>query len=1212
MLLTPSIPQNHLRAIISLLEETSPGAQEAALRALARQVSAEKSNDSKQAQAFSLLLADLRQQGWQVEVQRGGIWVTPPSPKAEEGESLEEAKARQRASLLAGRETQLSDPAVREFLRRMETPALFKEKKVSVLDLVDDGHALAVGLSEAAALPPSERVAALRGFVRPVLEVAGADIKCKLTGLSTLDIWRYFRHTWSLEYRPTPGRTLFLLVRNAARPMCPVMGIASLANALPQLRVREEWIGWTPSAVVERANREPASWPRQREALLRTLREARELIRQDDLLREVGAHLRGAELEAGLHALASVAASTRDSMLKERQERLDRGEEVESLRNLPLDAAGEIDWRAASERPLFLRKRAETLADVLYAERLLSAAPAEGQEFCERVGRDPGLLRALTIALREIRKVGLASRLLDVNVCGAVQPYGDLLVGKLVALAVGSAEVIDAYRERYRAQASEIASQMAGRKVVRAPEVCAFTTTSLYGVAASQYNRLRLSVRTTEGRGEIHWRDLGATEGYGTVHLGEETVKALRDVAVGLRGGRNVNNVFGEGNSPRLRQVREGLDVLGIQSDDILRHSQSRRMYGLEIYDGALEALRLNEVRRAALPSFEAIAEAWRARWLSPRVANRDVLLRVATRGPNSVRASLAPSRPAQAELFPSRPLAQPEREHVAHPRRAVMPNKEQRIELVRRLYRDVSSCADHHDAPTVEALHIETPVEQFIRGNATGGGICFVTGNPGDGKTHLLRRLERPLREAKAEVCLDANEREEEEVVKLVEDALRSKRGLAIAINEGTLVDLLRAAGDAAWAGEARRQLLQPFEYTSAGSGARERPAAAREATGRRPAEKRGPAVERIKVVDLNLRNNLAKGIVQAALSRLISFTAPCEGCPVEACDVQVNAARLGEAPVVERVSRLLDVVARSGFHATMRDLQGFLAFLLVGGAACERVRGRDDGLTPYWENAFMGGVGPLFDAVRRYDPKLQTMPLLDDELWRRVDVSSDWALSWEDTARAATDLEDRRLEFISRKRRALFEHKRGASLLTEAGTEDERFLRDVVDRKRSVREVVRLLNRFFDRDEARGDLLHLWSSHRYDARPSRYAASFMSVPASELELLVPQLRADLAEAFQDFRPDHVVLCAKGLRPEDGLRIDRPLIEAMLAAEQGLPATFRRGEPEARIAAFYGRLAKQSGADAQQGIAEIRFVDMNTGADLQLAVDIEGRRYQR
>ncbi len=1194
MLLIPRVPKSVITETFAALRATSPNGKEVALRQLATAHSG-RDADAVSARALLLTLADLAQQGWSLGSERKGVFVAPPAATGAGGESVSSVKERQRASLLAARAAQLGDAAVRDFIRRAETSTVVKGRRISVLDLIDDGHDLAVALRDIARLPPSERHHALRGVVRPEIDVVLADTRCSETGLPLMDVWRYFRHTWSLEYRPTPGRTLLLLIRNAARPLRPIMGIASLANALPQLRVREEWIGWTPHGVLAEAQRDTDTWTEQREALLRTLRTAEKAVRADDLLKGGGGKLVGEALEQRLRELAGAAASRREEILRERQEQLDRGEEVESLKNLPLLKSGEIDWIAASERPLFRHKRAKTLADVLFAQRLLKGASKDGATFAKQCAEDVALQRALAIGLREIRKVGLASRLLELNVCGAVAPYGDLLVGKLVALSVGSAEVLAAYRDRYGAQVSEIASQMAGKAVIRSPDVCAVTTTSLYAVSASQYNRLRVNVKTNEGEVPLRWDEIGETEGFGTVHLGEDAVTALRQLSTIRRGGRWVNNVFGEGNSARLRQVREGLEELGLDTDSILRHSQFRKMYGLETVRGGLRALRLNLPTAAEAPTFGAIAEAWRMRWLTHRIESRDVISRVAQAGAQTVRASLAPPQTAQRDLF-AQPEIRATNGALSGARRPFMP-RQPRLELVQHLYRDAGAVADHHDAATVEALHIPTKLDDFIRERAQAGDIMFVTGNPGDGKTHLLKRLAPDIAAAKAEACLDANEVDDDHLLSMIGRALKAKRGCVIAINEGILVELLRRNRNVSWASDVEEQLLHPFSYVGPGQ--------------KSDARQNGETT-RFKVIDLNQRNNLAKAIVERALAKLLSFTGPCASCPgAEKCTSQFNTARVAIPEVAQRLSHLLDAVARTGFHATMRDLHGFLAYLLVDRTTCEGLNHIASPPIPYWENAFGGGQGPLFDAVRRLDPQHHPLPLLDDLLWRSAVSDADWIIGGGGNAPEPATLLERLAIFVSQKRRALFEHRDGVRILEQTGSQAERMLIDLVNRKQGPKEVVRLLNRFFDRDDSSGGLLRLWTSHRYDARPSRYAASASEVATSQLEVRVPTLRSSVATAFEDFRPDHVMLCLRDSKPSDGLRIDISLIDALLAAEQGLPATFRRGEPEARVTAFFDRLAR-SIEESAGATTEVRFVDMNSGANLVLGVDIAAKRYSK
>lgn len=1206
----PKVPPKVLDLLAEVVRQAPEDEVASALRdeVLRGRVATMAGSGAAAAQAARLLLADLLQHGWSCQVKDNAIWLRPPPVEPLEGVPKEEFKRRQREALQKVRLRQLSEPSVRAFLRRMEVPRLFRGRRVSVLDLVDDGRDLAKALAEVAQLPPSERGAALARVVQPVIEVASVRSTCAHTGLITLEIWRYLRHTWSMEYRQTPGRTLSFLIRNAARPMAPVMGIACLANATLQLKVRDNWVGWTVPEIVGRIRADATSTAEILEALLRTVRHAKAEIRTTDLMKQVG-RARGEALEQKLETIASDALDRRKDLLVEYRRRKDRGEDVEPLKNLPRFQNGEHNWREASESPLFVAKRARALADLLYAERVLATFAAQERDFaaellCEGSAESARLQRALSVAAREVRKVGLASRMLELSVCGAAPPYRDLLAGKLVALAVASEEVAEAYAARYREQYSEIASQMAGKAVFRDPSACVITTTSIYGVVASQYNRLKL--RLADGR-VLHWQEIPRppeeirpgdkktvrTEGKGTGHISDETLVALRDLTTERNMRRNVNNLFGEGQSPRLRQVREGLTELRLEPEIYLFHSMPRRVYGLELFPGARRTLCLNLPANGVRVPFAEIAAGWRSRWLEPRIANRDVLTRVAEAGPESVRAELtAPETGPQRSLFPivdGRAAAAPSSSRQA-PERIIIMAKKSNPSFVQSLYRGRRACAEHHSQEEVEHVHIETAVEGFIKERAR-ERVILVTGNPGDGKTHLLRRLADPLEAMNVKACLDANEHSYSDLTEMIERAFQRKRGLVVAINEGILAQLVREAGTRPWAMAARQQMLHPLVY-------REVP----------------PLDERLLVVDLNLRNNLAPDIVRRALEHIVRLGAPCAECPSQGCEFVENVRRVSEAGV-NGVVALLAAVSRSGIHATMRDLYGFLAYLLAGPRSCGQIRGgADDGSRMYWNNAIVGGRGPLFDAVREFDPRLQSSPILDDALWRGADRPEDWHISGHARASSPLDpLRDHVDVFVDRKRRALFEHKRGLTLLTHAGSAVDRELQELVKAgQAAVRRVTRLINRFFDRDDNEQGLLRLWVTHRYDAGVSRYAAAAAWAPTTDLEILVPRLHPDIEPAFPGYIPDHVVLRDKQSGPEEGLRIDRTLLEALLDADRGLPTSFQRGEPGVRIASFLDKLAKRYLEHAYDGVVEVHLVDRETGNNLRVEVDVEGRRFVR
>ncbi len=112
-------------------------------------------------------------------------------------------------------------------------------------------------------------------------------------------------------------------------------------------------------------------------------------------------------------------------------------------------------------------------------------------------------------------------------------------------------------------------------------------------------------------------------------------------MAFARHGAPRGNNRFGEGTSPRLRQIREGLDALGLKSDAILHHATPRIFYGCELVPGARAALVGLAKPEDNAPPSSAVAAAWARRWLSQRVLREDMLSAIEKLGPASVRSSL-------------------------------------------------------------------------------------------------------------------------------------------------------------------------------------------------------------------------------------------------------------------------------------------------------------------------------------------------------------------------------------------------------------------------------------------------------------------------------------------------------------------------------------------------------------------------------------------
>lgn len=636
--------RRRLHAALAIREEATPSfANE--LRALARKYIDD--GDSLKLRTICLLVADLHEQGWRVEVAGDQILMEPPGLERAERESVDEVKERVRRALNAARSRQLEEPSVREFLARVERRTLRNGIKASVLDLVDDGASLADELRRIQTLAEPDRADALEQLVQPEIEFCDSGARCRHTGLVLTDIWRYFRHTWAHEYRPIPGRQMLILIRNAARPNRPVMGIAMLASPVMRLATRDRWIGWVRESAEERLHDgrwQPAAFAR---ALLDRLDTSIAGVRWDDLATADEIARPSQTVALRLEQRAAGAAFAREAQLKafylQQQE---TGEKARPHRGEFKSASPDTDWRSASNDLLFVRKRAESLALLLRARHTFAAAnlAEDPRRALQSLLLSKDGQRALDVVLAEFRKAGLSSQVADVSICGAIHPYNGLLVGKLVAMLLTSQEVRDAYAARYGDQVSLIASQMAGFAVTKPANLRILTTTSLYGVGSSQYNRLTLRAGDYPRIGrDIRWSAIGRslTGGFGTLHLSGETTQALRTIAVVRHDARRVNNRFGEGTSPRLRQIREGLDALGLQSDAVLHHATPRIFYGCELEDGAKDALLGLATVDQAAPSSASIAAAWRDRWLANRIMRPETLAVLSTMGPTSVRASL-------------------------------------------------------------------------------------------------------------------------------------------------------------------------------------------------------------------------------------------------------------------------------------------------------------------------------------------------------------------------------------------------------------------------------------------------------------------------------------------------------------------------------------------------------------------------------------------
>ena len=612
-------------------------------------------------QACCSLFADLLAGGWHVGIGLEGFLISKPDyQKAFTGNNLDETKEKMRRVQKINRDKQIKSVEIQRFIERMERPRNIGNEKKSIKDLIDSGDELSEIFKDISQLDETKKVSLLKKIINPEIVICYPEDplfkeeqnNCPYTGLRLGDIWKYFRLTWSNEYKSVPGKSFPILIRNAARPNKPIMGIAMLRSAALSDEAREDAIGWTNEATIRKK-----IYSKEIEidfvvkAMIDCLNEQIDNIRSDDFdfLNSKLVKEPNEEVIKKLKQIYEEQYNKRKLDLKNEKKKPPKisGFEPE-------------DWMKESEEAVFKKKRAIKLAKFLeirkaFNEVNIAKDPARGYATLIHPSNKKGN-DLISAALREIKTKALAENIMDLGVCGAIAPYNELIGGKLIAALMGSTEVRTLFKSRYNGKKykfpSIIASSSKGKAVFRDANLMCLTTTSLYGVASSQYNKIKfLKKDYPELESDIIWKEAKKnnqsqkTKGQGVYHFSNETSKLLGILTLKKLKYVEVNHKFGEGTSPKLRKARVGIDCLtdysksNIQLDTFFAHSMQRKNYVFFHEKDILKKIMNQKKSFLNVVSSKAvnITSAWIKRWLIKRINRKETLDKLSTLGPDYI-----------------------------------------------------------------------------------------------------------------------------------------------------------------------------------------------------------------------------------------------------------------------------------------------------------------------------------------------------------------------------------------------------------------------------------------------------------------------------------------------------------------------------------------------------------------------------------------------
>ena len=922
------------------------------------------------------VLGDLARLRWKLVESGHGLELHSPRPQDARTSAPREVRRRKEAirnELRPRVQQQFADRHVRQFIRRLERPGA-SSRHQSVKALIADGAELQQRLlaGRQFRLDDPRRSKALRDAVRPYLQLVDAGVRDEHTGIALRDIWRYFRFTWSIPQTSIPGRSLLYLVRDAAHACHAVIGIAALSNCAVQLAPRDRAIGWSASGLTDalstlfsaaeqrqvRQTDDPVlgmqgiyRWLRPGFAAadpsMETKRAA--LVRVFDWLHQGMSTAIGEIEPQGLATAEDLASPTQEVIDRlrhfskefaiRRQEALaGNGNDGDGTVGLdPAAGAAPVDddvlnleAKHASNAPvnnsrrmLVRKKRTFELARLLDAGRVLAAnreALTDPATAFTAMERDE-IRAAINTAMSAIKSRRIGTNLLEITTCGAIAPYNRMLGGKLVALLLLSPQVAADNNRRYGNEPAIIRSQIKNSRVVPDNTLVWLGTTSLFSHGSSQYERLRLPAGViAPEQEEIRYRYLGETSGYGTVQFADETVRSLDAMMRRRRGYRDVNSVFGEGASPRMRKLRSGLDAIGFSANFTMIHHQGRRIYGVPLFPGAgaylcgLDPDAPDYIRspEPLVDASERIAEFWRCRWLSRRLEHEDSWTALGETGPWLL-SSTIPNRSSATPSGSSGDDGDDGDEHRA--------DDEAELDFWRTLSRGgPNAVSEGLSEKDFARLHLKTPLEDYLLDEARRGVSIVLTGNAGDGKTHLARTLQRRLGRYAERFVFEFDATAvmiSGDVSPIVETWRRARhdgKGMVLAINQYPLHMLrpklrsaLPAVSEAIEAQWRARLHVERSEASSDGGG--------------------------VLLVDLSLRNPLSQQFAKSVLSKMLESAAIRRLAASHADpNFSLNFRCLSHPEVQTRLFNLFARVVSSGGRATIRELWILCARLLFG----------------------------------------------------------------------------------------------------------------------------------------------------------------------------------------------------------------------------------------------------------------------------------------
>jgi Domain of unknown function (DUF4338) len=197
-------------------------------------------------------------------------------------------------------------------------------------------------------------------------------------------------------------------------------------------------------------------------------------------------------------------------------------------------------------------------------------------------------------------------RVAELYVAVGLEPYAQLLAGKLICYCMASRDVVTFYNAKYASSPRE--------------KLVALYTIGAFGTTASQYNRVGFN-------GRLLYRHIGVTDGWSVGHIPDEIISRiaafLNDRQITIR------NKLRRKTPSRLHIVHRFLRHVRIRPASVLYTGVHRGVYICPLTKNFRPGARCMARPVYDVPSLADAVLWWQRRWLQMRCQNEEVMRRV-------------------------------------------------------------------------------------------------------------------------------------------------------------------------------------------------------------------------------------------------------------------------------------------------------------------------------------------------------------------------------------------------------------------------------------------------------------------------------------------------------------------------------------------------------------------------------------------------------